>query len=78
MTHLERAKIITQDFKKNPKDVNFSALEFKIAQMMDSVVFVTVERCISELKTTKIRTNDTIDKYKNKVIKQMETVKYGR
>jgi len=74
MTTDERAQVVidrAMDFKQS----SGFTLKQTIIEVIKSAQFAAVEECVSEVYNTKTTPKDTFMKYRNKIIKNINTVK---
>lgn len=79
MSAKQRAKEVLDNVPHIQKidDIDYFLLLDRIADMLRSVQFVAVDKCVGELKTTKKNQKDTLDRFVNRAIKNVESVKWN-
>lgn len=70
----ERADVVYQRVKDFRQKSMFSIRKI-IIEVIRSAQFAAVEECIKEIINTKTMKNDTLMKYRNRIIKSVNTVK---
>lgn len=74
MNTAERAQTIIR-ILKDPKQTEGMSIKSIICEVILSAQFAAVQECIKEVYNTKATKKDTMMKYRNKIIKNISTVK---
>lgn len=74
MTLLERSEVVynqARDFRQE----NMFSIRKTLMEVIASAQFVAVEECLKEVINTKTMKNDNLMKYRNRIMKNINTVK---